>query len=55
MLSNLLSGTNVFLCYSEDVNRARRIVFSTEERIEIYEHFPKVICLDLTYNSNRGK
>lgn len=38
-----------------DANQVPRTAFSTYEQTEIYKCFLEVICIDPTYNTNRGK
>lgn len=55
VLSTLRNNGKVFVCYGGRANQVKRISFSMYGRIETYNRFPEVICLDQTYNTNWGK
>ncbi|CAH8476919.1 unnamed protein product [Schistosoma margrebowiei] len=54
VIATLRNNGKLFVSYGGVANQVTKIAFSTHEQIVTYKRFPEVVCLDSTYNTNRG-
>uniref|UniRef100_A0A095AFL5 ZSWIM1/3 RNaseH-like domain-containing protein n=1 Tax=Schistosoma haematobium TaxID=6185 RepID=A0A095AFL5_SCHHA len=55
VIATLRNNGKLFISYGGLANQVTKIAVSTHEQIVTYKRFPEFVCLDSTYNTNRGK